>query len=180
VSRRLEVLDPEQHDRAGFDCGVPELNAYLQRVARQHSERGISKTFVLIQQEGAAPRPILGFFSLAACEMEGASLPTSLAKKLPQKVPAIRLGRLAVAKSLQGQKLGSMLLYAALEKVAQASQVVGLSVMCVDAKDEAAAAFYAKFGFLRLPGQLLTLCLPITVLHQTLAAVDGGSPSRTS
>jgi len=173
VSRRLEVLDPDQHDRAGFDCGVAELNSYLQRVARQHSDRGISKTFVLIEKDDAAPRSILGFFSLAACELDGGSLPVSLAKKLPQKVPAIRLGRLAVSKALQGQKLGRMLLFAALEKVAQASQVVGLSMMCVDAKDEAAAAFYAKFGFIPLPGQELTLCLPIATLQKIVAAVNG-------
>ena len=38
----------KKHDRAGFDCGIDELNKYLQRIARQHLKKGMSRTFVLI------------------------------------------------------------------------------------------------------------------------------------
>ena len=47
------------HNRKGFDCGNDALNHYLNNIARQHLDKGISRTFVLI--DGTAPKEILGF-----------------------------------------------------------------------------------------------------------------------
>ena len=41
------------HDRQGFDCGRQELNDWLRQVARQHQDKGLSKTFVAIREEDA-------------------------------------------------------------------------------------------------------------------------------
>jgi len=35
-----------QHDRRDFDCGEPALNSFLQRLARQQSERDFNRTYV--------------------------------------------------------------------------------------------------------------------------------------
>jgi ribosomal protein S18 acetylase RimI-like enzyme len=61
------------------------------------------------------------------------------------------LGRLAVAQTFQGKGLGSILLADACRKMVQASQVLAVVSLIVDAKDEATAAFYSHFGFLALP-----------------------------
>ena len=171
MNRVIELLDAS-HDRTGFDCGSAPLNRCLQQVARQHNERGVARTFVLVETAAQPPKPILGFFSLSACEVTGDTLPSTMAKKLPRAIPAARLGRLAVAKSLQGQKLGSVLLFAALRKIALSADTIGIAALFVDAKDAAAAGYYQRFGFVPLPEQPLTLVLPIRTLLETAAALD--------
>lgn len=47
---KIELLS-RAHDREGFDCGSEPLNAYFRQTARQHTERGISRTFVMVEEE---------------------------------------------------------------------------------------------------------------------------------
>lgn len=165
MSRIIEPLDAS-HDRTGFDCGSEPLNVFLQQKARQHNERGVARTFVMVESSAVPPKPILGFFSLSACDAESRDLPPHLAKKLPREIPAARLGRLAVAKTMQGQRIGTVLVYAAMKKIAHTSEDLGIAGLFVDAKDESVAKFYGRFGFLPLPNQPLTLFLPIQSLQQ--------------
>lgn len=159
----LEVLD-RSHDREGFDCGVEELNRYFRHVARQHIEKGLAKTYVLCDAKGEAPKAVAGYFTLTLCEGLGTALPPALARKLPEKLPAIRLGRLAVAVDRQRSGLGARLLAAAMVKVQQVADVAGCIGLFVDAKDDAAAAYYARFGFVALVDAPLTLFLPISTI----------------
>ena len=92
---RIELLSRE-HDREGFSCSERDLDDYLKRTARQHNEKGISRTFVLVDSD--EPVKILGFFTLASCEVVAAELPQEYAKKYPRKAPAAKLARLAVAR----------------------------------------------------------------------------------
>jgi len=163
----LEPLG-EHHDRAGFDCGVEPLNRYLQQIARQHEAKGIAKTYVLV--EDGEKNAIAGFFTLTYCQVEGGLLPPALARKLPQQIPAMRLGRLAVSLPRQRQGIGHMLLASALRIVERAEKIAGGVGLFVDAKDEAAAAYYAQFGFVPLDGSPLTLFLPIQTIRQHNAA----------
>jgi GNAT superfamily N-acetyltransferase len=172
VARLIELLDAARHDRASFDCGVIELNRFFQQVARQQGESGVSRTFVMVEAEEAVPKKVLGFFSLCACEAEASEIPPLLAKKLPNKVPGARLGRLAVAKAYQGQKLGRVLLIAALEQIAKTSEAIGIALVFVDAKDSDVARFYGKFGFLPVPDSPLTLYMPIATVRNALKALE--------
>lgn len=106
---RLEPL-ARGHDREGFDCGSDPLNSFLRQTARQHAERGISRTFVLVEAEGTEPKPILGFFTLNLCQLKGEHLPAELARRLPRDVGGVRLGRLAVAKDRQAHGIGKVTL----------------------------------------------------------------------
>ena len=112
---KIELL-ARSHDRDGFDCGSDLLNLFLKQTARQHAERGISRTFVLVDEDATAPKPILGFFSLNICQIKSESLTPGEAKKLPRDVSGVRLGRLAVAKSCQRRGIGKTLLVAAMGK----------------------------------------------------------------
>ena len=113
--RKIELL-AKSHDRDGFDCGSEPLNLFLKQTARQHTERGISRTFVLVDDAAGAPKPILGFFALNICQIKTETLPPAEAKRLPRDVSAVRLGRLAVATAHQRQGIGKTLLVAAMGK----------------------------------------------------------------
>jgi len=166
---RIEPLGVS-HDRGGFDCGVEPLNAYLRQVARQHMAKDVARTYVLVDEDSKAPKPLLGYFTLAICQVLAEDVPPKWAKKLPANIPAIRLGRLAVAKSRQGAGLGKSLLVEAIDKAARVSELTAGIGLFVDAKDAEAAAFYAKFGFQALPGRPLKLFLPMETVRQFVAA----------
>jgi GNAT superfamily N-acetyltransferase len=148
-----------RHDRRAFDSGSAQLDAWLRQTAQQHQRRGISKTFVAATEE--APSRILGFYALTVCEVVADELPEDLAKKLPRRVPGIRLGRLAVDRSVQGQGLGELLLMDAINRAKLVLEHVGVHALFVDAKDARAAAFYRKYGLRPLPGNPSTLVLAI-------------------
>lgn len=162
---RVELLG-SSHDRRGFDCGEPELAQYLQRTARQHLEKGISRTFVLVDDE--APQTLLGFFTLVVGRMEGVKLPPTWTKRYPQFVPGVKLARLAVRLADQGKGFGAVLLIEALRRVVLGAEHIGVAAVFVDAKNDRARAFYEHFGFISLPDNPLELFLPMaTVRHLT-------------
>jgi len=154
------------HDRRGFDCGEEALNRYLQETARQHIEKGISKTFVCVDTD--SPEKILGYFSLAICEVVTEGLPRKYAKRLPSKVPAAKLCRLAISVECQGQKLSGMLMVDAMKRTIELADNFGIVGFLVDAKNERAKRFYEGFGFLELQTNPLTLFLPLATLVDAL------------
>lgn len=158
-----------EHNRTRFDCGSPELNAFLKTAARQHGAKGISRTFVLLESVDSAD--ILGFFTLTLCEVRAESLPASYANKYPAHgLPAVRLARLAVSLDHRGAGHGERLLAEAVHRTVEISNHAGLIGLFVDAKDAAAKGFYAKYGFVTLPGEPTTLFLPLATLG------NAGSP----
>lgn len=162
----ITLLDADRHDRSAFDCGEPALNDYLHKTARQHLQKGIANTYVLVRRE--EPRKILGFFTLSFLEVDLSEIPAGHGKKLPQShLPAAKLGRLAVDKSCQGYNHGRLLLVDAMRRVADAIRnAAGVVGLFVDAKNPGAAAFYRKFGFIPMEDNPLSLMLP----HQTILA----------
>ncbi len=101
-----------RHDRAGFDCGVPALNEYLERYARQNHESGGAKTFVAVAPE--TPAMVLGYYTISPGALAFARAPAAITRKLGRyEVPVFRLGRLAVSLAAQGRGLGGDLLLAA-------------------------------------------------------------------
>ncbi len=148
-----------RHERSAFESGSAQLDAWLRQIAQQHQKRGISKTFVAVADD--APSRILGYYALTACEILTDELPEDLAKKLPRQVPGVRLGRLAVDRSVQGQGLGELLLVDAIARTKLVLEHVGVHALFVDAKDKAAAGFYRKYGFRPLPSDPLRLVFPL-------------------
>ena len=151
------------HDRSAFASATPPLDDWLRQTAQQHQRRGLSKTFVAILDD--EPGRILGYYALTACEVLTETLPDNLNRKLPRKIPAVRLGRLAVDRTVQGRGLGAHLLMDAISRSRRVLDHIGIHALFVDAKDEAAAAFYAKYGFRPLPGDPLMLVLPLVGLR---------------
>lgn len=162
----VELLS-KRHDREGFNCGSDPLNLFLRQTARQHTRRGISRTFVLIAEEGD-PKAILGFFSLNLCQIKAESLASKESKSLPRDVAGVRLGRLAVSLSHQRRGLGRLLLVAAMQKFLEIHEAAGGIGLFVDAKDLDAKFYYEQFGFIPMPSNELELFLPLKTIQEAL------------
>jgi GNAT superfamily N-acetyltransferase len=147
------------HDRQSFDCGRAELNNWLRQVARQHQDKGLSKTFVAMHDE--APAFICGFYALTLTEIDRRFLPDAYQKKLPQRIPGVRLGRLAVDLHYQKKGLGELLLVDAISRARRIHQDAGVVGLFVDAIDDYASGFYRHYGFLSIPDNPLLLAYPI-------------------
>jgi GNAT superfamily N-acetyltransferase len=157
------------HDRKVFDCGVPALNDFLHKTARQHRDKGLSNTFVLLDEN--TPHEILGFFTLSFLEVEAAALPGKYSRRLPKssRLPAAKLARLAVDKRCQGKGYGDLLMADAVKRiVATINESGGITGFFVDAKDEHAKRFYLRYGFILLQDTPLTLFLPLQTLQKGL------------
>jgi len=157
----------KRHDRAAFDCGDADLNLYLQKYARQNHESGGAKCFVAAP--AAAPARILGFYTLSPASLEYARTPALAKKGLARyEVPAFRLGRLAVDKTVQGRGLGGALLLRAVDRCIRVAQDVGGVALLIDAKNDRAARWYESYGALRLDDAPLSLVLPLAVAADAL------------
>jgi len=144
------------YDRSAFSCGVPALDRYLREQAGQDARRRVAAPFVA-STDGVK---VLGFYTLSATSIQLTEVPAPFAKKLPRypRLPATLLGRLATDLSARGVGLGRFLLVDAIMRAVR-SEIASFALV-LDAKDEAAASFYERESFIRLPG------LPIRLLRR--------------
>lgn len=156
-----------RHNRDAFDCGDAALNEFLRRYARQAHEHGGAKTFLAVPDNDATR--ILGFYSLNPASIAFSLAPDAIKRGLARHdVPAFRLGRLAVDRSMQRKGLGGQLLMAAGRRCLRASLEVGGVALLIDAKNEAVAGWYACYGALPLLDTPLTLLLPLATIKAAL------------
>jgi GNAT superfamily N-acetyltransferase len=167
----------KHHERQGFDCGQAELNLFLQAHARQSHERGAAKTFLAVADDDSSK--VLGYYCLSPASVEYARTPALVKKGLARyDMGAFRLGRLAVHVDLHGQGLGGQLLLAAGRRCLRVAQDVGGTVLLIDAKTPASAAWYASFGALALIDAPLTLLLPLNLVGAALKESKGPAASK--
>ena len=146
----------ERDNRASFRSGDADLDRFFQQFAGQNQFRHhLGVTYVAVDDQN-----VLAFATVAAAHVEVDELPASVRRKLPRyPLPVLRLARLAVDRSAQGQGLGLQLLRFVLRLAVQMADDYGCVGVIVDAKPDA-VAFYAKYGFL------------------TVEALEGGSDAR--
>src|SRR5690606_14958306 len=123
-------------------------------------DKSVAAPFVLTV---APALQVLGYYTLSASLVNANELPDTLAKKLPRypQLPVTLLGRLAVDQSMKGRGVGQFLLMDALHRSLEAAANIAAMAVVVDAKDEAAEAFYRHFSFLPLHEQPRRLFLPM-------------------
>jgi GNAT superfamily N-acetyltransferase len=151
-----EALSRE-HDRTAFRSSVDVLDRYLRELALQDMRRRVAGCFVALSDA----RAITGFYTLAATSVAVDKLPSDLTKRLPRYplVPAVLMGRLAVAAEYQGQGLGRALIFDAAIRTDRLG--IGAFAIIVDAKDDRAAGFYRANGFALIPGEARRLFVPM-------------------
>lgn len=151
-------------DTVSFRCGQAPLDEYIARYASQDVRRNVARVFMASPESD--PHCLAGFYTLSAGSVSCSELPESLARKLPRyPVPVALIGRLAVSVVCQGKGLGAILLADACKKVANASAILAVAGIVIEAKDAAASSFYRHFGFQDLPGQPTRLLLPASALR---------------
>jgi ribosomal protein S18 acetylase RimI-like enzyme len=150
-------------DRQSFDCGVAELNDYLQRYASQNHRKGIATTFVALAS--TEDLQIAGYYSVSMAEITVEVLPIEFQKGLPRyPIPAMRVGRLAVDITRRGEGLGKALLMECFRRAIVLSREIGIFAIVVDATNESAKDFYLKYGFIQLPSQSMSLFIPLATI----------------
>ncbi len=158
------------HDRAAFHSGVDALDRYLHEFALQDVRRRIAGCFVALNDAKA----IVGFYTLAATSVAIDALPPELSKRLPRYplVPAVLIGRLAVAREWHRRGLGRALIIDAAIRTDRLG--IGAFALIVDAKDENALAFYRSAGFILIPGETRRLFIPVATV---LKAAGSAKPA---
>jgi len=160
----IKLLDTSVHDRSCFDSGSYELNKYLSNQVSQDIKRRVTSCFVAVNDN----LQIAGYYTLSTASVPLNDLPEKIKRKLPRygSVPAICMGRLAVDKAFQGKGLGGVLLVNALKRSLKLE--IPAAIFFVDAKDERAASFYDKFGFIRFKDKKLSLFIPLSKLDTSV------------
>lgn len=157
VEYRCEKL-ATHHERSTFGCGVIALDRYFHHQVTQDIRRRVTSCLVAV---AGADGTIAGYYTLASASIPISDLPAELLRRLPRypTPPAVRIGRLAVDESFRGRGVGALLLVDAAARASRAEQA-NYSLR-VDAKDDAAAAFYRHFGFVPFCNNPRILFLPL-------------------
>ena len=156
---RIELLG-SQHVRGDFSSGSDPLDRYFQQQVTQDVRRRVTACFVAVSKS----EQIAGFYTLASTSMALTDLPAATVKKLPRypTVPAVRMGRLAVDQNFRGKGLGAAMLADALARACDAE--IAAFALVVDAKDQAAVAFYVHHGFIAFEAEAMSLFLPLATV----------------
>lgn len=150
------VLLTIEHDLSPFACGEPSLDDWLKRRALTNQERGASRTYVVAEQQ-----KVVGYYSLASGALALNVAPGPVRRNMPDPIPMVLLGRLAIDQAWQGKGLGAALLQDAVLRTRAAADILGIRGLLVHAISEDAKAFYERHGFLASPDQPMTLILPL-------------------
>lgn len=127
----------------GFNCGETVLDDWLKRRALANQLSGASRTFVVA--DGGSR--VVGYYAMAAGAVSHQMATSPVRRNMPDPVPVMVLGRLAVDHRAQGLKLGAALLQDAVNRAVAISQNAGVRALLVHALHDRAKQFYEHYGF---------------------------------
>jgi GNAT superfamily N-acetyltransferase len=155
---RLSAPEPlhSSHDLSSFACGEPALDDWLKRRARQNQDAGASRTYVV-----TSGTKVAGYYALAVGAVDHASAPGRIRRNMPNPVPVMVIGRLAVDTAFHGRGIGPALLRDAILRTLQAAEIAGIRAILVHAISDNAKRFYLKHGFAESPIDPMTLMIGV-------------------
>lgn len=157
------ALLTEAHDGSGFDSGEPVLDDWLRQRAWNNLQTAASRTYVVCP---ARSLTIVGYASLSMGQILAQDVIGSMRRNMPVNIPAVLLGRLAIAREWQGKGLGRAMLADVISRAQRASAEVSARLVIVHAISPAAEAFYFHHGFTRLPVETPTLAIDLVKLQR--------------
>jgi predicted N-acetyltransferase YhbS len=150
-----EPITPS-HLIEAFACGIPVLDDWLRRRALKNEVSGASRTFVVCHDG-----QVVGYYALATGSVEHRDAPGKLRRNMPDPIPMIVLGRLAVDQQWQSTGIGRGLLKDAVLRSVSVSQQAGVKALLVHVLSEDAKTFYVRNGFLESPLDPMTLIISL-------------------
>lgn len=161
----LQAPEPlaAHHVVDGFSSGEPSLDSWLQRRAKANQVSGASRTFV-VSDAGV----VIAYYALASSAVSVSAAAGRFRRSMPDPIPVVVLGRLAVARSHQGRGIGRALVQDAARRVLNAADAIGIRGMIVHALSASAAEFYLRLGFDRSPLDPNTLMITLADLRASL------------
>jgi GNAT superfamily N-acetyltransferase len=161
-----EKLRPD-NDLSEFECGELSLDHWLRQRALQNEESGASRTYVV-----CAGQQVVGYYALAVGAVAHAEAPGRVRRNMPDPVPVMIIGRLAVHKDFQGRKIGPGLLRDAVLRTLQAANIAGVRAILVHAISEQARGFYEDCGFIASPMDPMTLMITVVEAAKAFVGKD--------
>jgi GNAT superfamily N-acetyltransferase len=146
----------DAHELNEFSSGVSSLDDWLKRRARPNQVSGASRTFIV-----ADDHRVVGYYALASGAITVGSSVGRFRRNMPDPIPVVVLGRLAIDRSQQGRGLGRALFRDCALRVAHAADIIGIRGIVVHAISEEAKAFYLALGFDASPSEPMTLIVTL-------------------
>ena len=155
------------HDLAAFACGEPSLDEWLKKRALKNHASGASRCFVLCT--GAT---VIGYYCLSAGAISHEAAPKAMRRNMPDPLPVLLLGRLAIDRRYHNQGLGQALLRDAMIRAVSVAGDAGVFALLVHALSEPARRFYLSRGFVESPLRPMTLMMTLETVRSILAEPD--------
>lgn len=154
------ITSPEKlsvsHDLSAFQSGEDSLDDWLRRRALANEHAGASRTYVVTAQQ-----KVVGYYTLAVGAVAHSEAHGRIKRNMPDPVPVMVLGRLAVDKSVHNLGIGTGLLRDAVLRTLQAAEIAGIRALLVHALSESAKRFYEKHGFVLSPVNSMTVMITL-------------------
>ncbi len=151
------------HEVEAFACGVESLDTWLKQRAMKNQATGASRTFVVCDG-----RRIVAYYALASSAVAVIEATGRFRRNMPDPIPVVVLGRLAVDKTFHGKGLGRALLRDAGYRVIQAADIIGIRGLLVQALSAEAKTFYEHIGFDASSLDPMILMITLTDLKASL------------
>lgn len=147
-------------------CEEPALADWLKKRALKNQLEGASRTFVVCN--GA---DVIGYYALAAGAVSHVAASGSVRRNMPDPVPVMILGRLAVRIEWANQGIGRGLLKDALLRTLRVARDAGIRAILCHAISGKAKKFYLKHGFVESPIDELTVMLNVAKLPPEISVL---------
>lgn len=154
----------DTHDVAAFDCGQASLNDWLQKRAIKNEKNGASRTFVVCNDNA-----VVGYYSLAVGAVAREEVSGKVSRNMPEPIPVMVLGRLAVDNQWQGKQIGAGMLKDAIQRTLIVAEQAGIRALLVHALSDGAKSFYQHWGFHESPTNDMTLMITLDEARKAIA-----------
>ena len=155
----------DKHKVDNFDCGEASLNDWLKKRASKNNASDASRCFVICDKNNE----VVGYYSLSAGAISRGSAPKSMQRNMPDSLPVLVLGRLAIDRIYHNKGLGSALLRDAMIRSVSIAQNAGVFAILIHSLSDKAKQFYLSRGFVESPLQSMTLFMTLATIRVILA-----------
>jgi predicted N-acetyltransferase YhbS len=164
------ALLADHHELSEFSSGEESLDNWLKRRAPTNQAEGASRTYVVCDGNRVA-----GYYALSAASIAMALAPGRFRRNMPDPIPVVLLGRLAIDCAWQRQGIGRALFRDAAIRVSRAADTIGVRGIVVQAISEDARNFYLALGFRECRGEPMMLVVTLNDVRAALNTPSGDS-----